>query len=116
MAVPLIEASADYLTMITETLLQSHNGISRVFSAWPKNKDAKFENLIAEGDIRVSSEIHDGEVHYVKLQKGVNCLSESACVKSPWTGKLEAYEFSSDGSLMLKKNGPKILAGIAGLN
>jgi glycosyl hydrolase family 95 len=101
-AVPLIEASADYLTMITETLIQSHNGIIRLFPAWMKDKDAKFENLVAEGDIKVSSEIKKGEVCFVNLTKGKNCRSNSVKLKSPWTGKLEEYEFPKNGIIKLE--------------
>ena len=112
MAVSLIEGSADYLTMITECLLQSHNGIIRVFPAWPKDKNAKFENLIAEGDVNVSSEIVDGKVLYIKLQKGENYAKETIRIKSPWTGKNEVHEFSKDGSLTLR-DGLKAAASVS---
>ena len=102
-AVPLIEASADYLTMITETLLQSHNGIIRVFPAWPKDRDAKFENLIAEGDITVSSEIKSGHVLFVRFEKGENCRSSSFRIKSPWTGEIEEYKFQGSGMISIQQ-------------
>ena len=106
-AVSLIEASADYLSMITETLLQSHNGVIRVFPAWPKYKDASFENLIAEGDIKVSASIKQGYVHSVKLTKGENCRLKSIRIKSPWTGKVEEYQLPIDDCLILRDDDNK---------
>ena len=101
MSVGLIEGSSDYLTMITECLLQSHNGIIRVFPGWPKDKGARFENLIAEGDVCVSSAIDRGEVAFIKLTRGENCRLSSVRIKSPWTGKLETHKFPENGCLTL---------------
>jgi len=99
--VPLIEASADFLTMIAETLLQSHNGIIRVFPAWPKNKDASFENLVAEGDVKVSSEIKNGRVTFVRLEKGANCRQSSVTLKLPWTETVEKHMFPKHGVIRI---------------
>ena len=87
--------------MITECLLQSHNGIIRVFPGWPKDKGARFENLIAEGDVCVSSAIDRGEVAFIKLTRGENCRLSSVRIKSPWTGKLETHKFPENGCLTL---------------
>jgi len=100
-AVPLIEASADFLTMITETLLQSHNGVIRVFPAWPKNKDASFENLVAEGDVKVSSEIKSGRVTFVRMEKGANCRRSSVTLKLPWTETVEEHMFPKHGVIII---------------
>ena len=67
-----------------------------------QDKDAKFENLVAEGDIKVSSEIKKGKVCFVNLTKGKNCRSNSVKLKSPWTGKLEEYEFPKNGIIKLE--------------
>lgn len=102
MSVPLIEANADFLTMITETLLQSHNGIIRVFPAWPKDKDASFENLKAEGDISVSSEMKDGKIVFLKLEKGRNCRLGKVKIKSPDSKEIKEYEFSENGIIEIE--------------
>lgn len=107
-AVALIEGSADYLTMISECLLQSHNGIIRVFPAWPTDKSASFENWIAEGDIHVSSAISQGVVSFIKMAKGSNCRQSSIKIKSPWTGELEVHEFHENGCLRLTPSAPII--------
>ncbi|MBN1864271.1 MAG: hypothetical protein JW808_05165 [Victivallales bacterium] len=102
LAIPLIEASADYLTMITECMLQSHKGIIRVFPAWPMDRDARFENFVAEGDIKVSSEIKDGEIVFVELRKGENCQLSSARLKSPWTGKIKEVSLRECSRLVME--------------
>jgi hypothetical protein len=99
--VPLIEASADFLTMITETLLQSHNGIIRIFPAWPKDKDASFENFVAEGDIKVSAKMENGEVNFIKLVKGKNCRLNSVKIKLPWTDGIKKYDFPENGIIRI---------------
>ena len=104
LAVSLIEGSADYLTMITECLLQSHNGIIRVFPAWKAEQPAAFTNLIAEGDVHVAASMKQGQVEFIKLTKGENCRLTSVKIKSPWTGKLEMHTFPANGCLMLKAN------------
>ncbi len=90
-ATPLIEGSADYLTMITECLLQSHNGIIRVFPAWPG--DASFSGLISEGRVSVSASKKNGKVVEIKLRKLPGGASRIK-LKSPWTGKIEEHLLS----------------------
>lgn len=103
LAVALIEGSADYLTMISECLLQSHNGIIRVFPAWPTDQSASFEDWIADGDIKVSSAVRLGVVSFIKLIQGPNCRQSTIKIKSPWTGNLEDHEFPENGTLVLKR-------------
>lgn len=104
LSIPLIEGSADYLTMITECLLQSHNGIIRVFPGWPKDKDAEFTDLIAEGNIRISAKYEQGEVTFIKLcnnQKKEYQQKTTVKIVSPWTGKIEVYELPAGKNLFL---------------
>jgi len=69
---------------ITEMLCMSHRQVLRVFPVWPKNKDAKFLNLRAEGAFLVSSELKGGQVTFVKVvsEKGRPCT-----LVNPWPGK-----------------------------
>ena len=105
LAVPLIEASADFLTMITETLLQSHNGVIRVFSGWLGDRgDASFTGLVAEGGISVAARLQNGTVTVVRLTRLPGGVCEIR-LKSPWNGKLldivlpesEAYVLTPEG-------------------
>jgi hypothetical protein len=102
LAVALIEGSADYLTMITECLLQSHNFIIRVFPAWPKDKNAKFENFVAEGDIKVSSEVKDGKVIFIKLTKGENRLIRHIMLRIILQSTLPRNAYSVPGKILLR--------------
>jgi len=69
---------------INEMLCMSHRQVLRVFRVWPKNKDARFWNLRAEGAFLVSSALKGGQVQYVKIfsEKGRDCT-----IVNPWPGK-----------------------------
>jgi alpha-L-fucosidase 2 len=68
---------------INEMLLQSYEGMIRVFPAW--RKDARFENLRTYGAFLVSSEKMKGDVQYISItsEKGQICT-----VENPWNGKI----------------------------
>jgi hypothetical protein len=69
---------------INEMLCMSHRQVLRVFRTWPKNKDARFWNLRAEGAFLVSSQFKGGQVQYVRIlsEKGRDCT-----IVNPWPGK-----------------------------
>ena len=64
---PVIEGPAVYLLLISEMLMQSYNGIIRLFPAWNDQLDASFEGFSAEGGISVSAVRKAGKVVNVKL-------------------------------------------------
>jgi hypothetical protein len=69
------------LLAVTEMLLQSHDGVLRVFPCWPAGLDARFGTLRAVGAFLVSAELKAGEIC------GVRILSErgNACtIVNPW--------------------------------
>jgi alpha-L-fucosidase 2 len=69
---------------INEMLMQSHEGVLRLFPVWPKGRDAKFENLRAYGAFLISSELKNGVVATVRIisEKGRKCT-----IENPWPGK-----------------------------
>ena len=69
---------------VTEMLLQSHEGVIRFFPCWPKDQDARFGTLRAEGAFLVSAELKSGIVSGVKItsEKGGDCV-----IQNPWPGK-----------------------------
>jgi alpha-L-fucosidase 2 len=83
---------------IAELLLQSVGDILRVFPAWPKEQDAKFENLRAQGGFLVSAEQQDGKV--TKLQI-VSTVGGQLRLLDPWTGKLVERETKSGEIVVL---------------
>ena len=48
--------------VISELLFQSYGGILRLFPAWPRDKNARFESLRSEGGFLVSSRLEEGNI------------------------------------------------------
>ena len=67
----------------TESLLQSYNGVIRVFPAVPGGYTGDFENLLAVGAFAVSGEMKDGEVTSVRI---VSNAGSPCRVANPWVG------------------------------
>ncbi len=69
---------------INEMLMQSYEGVLRIFPNWDIHKDASFNNLRAYGAFLVSSNLKNGKIEYVKIysEKGRLCK-----MKNPWHGK-----------------------------
>jgi hypothetical protein len=69
---------------INEMLLQSHQGVIRLFPDWPKDKDARFDKLRAYGAFLVSAEMKGGAVQNVRIvsERGQLCT-----LRNPWPGK-----------------------------
>jgi alpha-L-fucosidase 2 len=69
---------------VAEMLLQSHEGVIRLFPVWPKEQPARFGNLRTVGAFLVSAELNNGEIGGVRVQsdKGRPCT-----IQNPWPGK-----------------------------
>ena len=69
---------------INEMLLQSHEGVMRLFPVWPREQPARFGRLRTWGAFLVSSELRDGEVKSVLIEskKGRECT-----LQNPWPGR-----------------------------
>ncbi|AXY74335.1 trehalose hydrolase [Paraflavitalea soli] len=97
-----IETLAAVPLTINEMLLQSYEGVVRIFPNWDHSKDAQFDQLRAYGAFLVSSRLRKGSVEYVHLlsEKGRVCV-----LANPWPGK----------SIQLVRNGKKaeVLRGAA---
>ncbi len=79
-----IENCSTVPNTINMMLCMGHQGVLRVFGVWPKDRDARFGNIRAEGAFLVSSQLTRRHVQYVRI------LSERAraCVLvNPWPGK-----------------------------
>jgi hypothetical protein len=108
-SMPLIEGSGDYLTLITETLLQSHNGIVRVFPGWPRGRNAQFFRFVAEGNLFVSARTGADGVEFIHLERGPRCRMERVGLLSPWTQRVEEHAFRG-AELTLTPAGPATTA------
>ncbi len=69
---------------INEMLMQSHQGVIRLFPCWNKKSDASFENLRADGAFLVSAELENEKVISLKIKslKGRSCTVECPGIKS----------------------------------
>lgn len=76
-----IEDSNAVPSCLHEMLLQSYEGVLRLFPVWPENRDARFGTLRAVGAFLVSSEYKEGRVQYVLVEseKGRACT-----LQNPW--------------------------------
>ena len=79
-----IETFAAVPLTINEMLLQSYEGVIRVFPNWNRGEDASFENLRAYGAFLVTSAFKQGEVQGVAIlsEKGRICK-----IENPWKGQ-----------------------------
>ncbi len=73
--------SMGVIAPIQEMMLQSWDGVIRVFSAWHKAMNGRFSTLRAEGAFLVSGEFKDGRVQPITVlsEKGRQCR-----VQNPW--------------------------------
>ncbi len=71
------------LLAINEMLLQSHDGVIRLFPCWPRDLDARFETLRARGAFLVSAALEGGAIGSVRIvsERGRPCT-----VLNPWPG------------------------------
>ncbi len=84
-----LEEGSTVPNTIHEMLCMSHRQVLRPFAVWPKDKDASFRNLRAEGAFLVSSTLKGGNVGFVRIfsEKGRDCT-----FVNPWPGKpVDAY-------------------------
>jgi hypothetical protein len=69
-------------------LLQSHEGVLRLFPVWEKGKDAAFRSLRAYGAFLVSARQENGETRDVTVysEKGRPCT-----VQCPWAAGMTVF-------------------------
>jgi hypothetical protein len=79
-----IENCSGVPATIQEMLLQSQDGVLRLFPVWPRDRPARFGNLRARGAFLVSSQLKEGWVQSVLIrsERGRPCV-----VQNPWPGQ-----------------------------
>ena len=75
-----MEAMSVFATAINESLLQSYDGIIRVFPAFPSDRSGRF-TLHAEDGFIVSSEIANGEVQWISVK---SVYGNTLNLELPW--------------------------------
>ncbi len=95
------ETNSGFSAALLEMLLQSHNGIIRVFPAVPGDwQDVSFRNLRAEGALLVSATRKQGRTTEVVLR---GLRGGTLRIESPWTGKIERLAISRGQIVRLHK-------------
>jgi len=94
---------------VTEMLMQSHEGVLRLFPCWPGDRDARFGTLRAVGAFLVSAELKGGEISGVGItsEKGRDCS-----IVNPWPGRkvrivhADGSTESASGEILVFKTHP----------
>jgi alpha-L-fucosidase 2 len=100
---------------INEMLLQSYEGVIRIFPNWDPLKDASFGNLRAYGAFLVSSSLKGGKIGNVTIfsEKGLPIV-----LQHPWkTGKVKVFLMSASAKIPVafdQKNGILKFKTVAG--
>jgi hypothetical protein len=89
--------------LTAELLLQSVDDTIRVFPAWPKDQDASFTNLRAQGGFLVSAEQKDGTVVRLDI---TSTVGGKLRLINPWTGKREERETRAGEKVAVAPSGP----------
>jgi hypothetical protein len=88
--------------VIGELLLQSVGDIIRVFPAWPRDKDASFANLRAQGGFLVTAGQQAGKV--VKLEI-TSTVGGKLRLLDPWSGEIVEHGTQAGAILLFTKEG-----------
>ena len=67
--------------IVSEMLMQSVGGIVRLFPAWPSDKEAHFQRLLAEGGFEISASQVDGQVTQLQIN---STAGGQLRLLSPW--------------------------------
>jgi len=83
-----LEGNFAFAAAVQEMLLQSYDGVLRVFPAVPTDwKDVSFENLRAEGAVLVSARMEQGRVVRISMtadKTGQRSSKSGALKRSRW--------------------------------
>ncbi len=71
--------------VVAEFLMQSVGDVIRVFPCWPKEQDARFSNLRAQGGFLVSAEQKGGNVAKLEI---ISTVGGPLRLLNPWSGQI----------------------------
>ena len=106
-----LSESVGLASMISEFLVQSVDNIVRVFPCWPKDKDAKFAGLRAQGGFLVSAQQIGGRVTSVRIRSTVGGRLK---VLNPWSTLPQSHQNGAVASLTDEGGGVFSLGTTAG--
>lgn len=76
-----LSESVGIAAMISEFLVQSVDNTIRIFPCWPKEKDARFEQLRTQGGFLVSAQQRDGRITRLEI---TSTVGGTLRLVSPW--------------------------------
>lgn len=79
-----IENCSTVPATINEMLLQTHEGVMRVFPVWPRERPASFGRLRTHGALLVSGALRDGRIQPIRIESE---FATECVVQNPWPGK-----------------------------
>jgi len=94
--------SLGVIAPLQEMLLQSWTNVIEVFAAWPRDIDASFSSLRAEGAFLVSASQSNGNIGDITIlsEKGQDCL-----LRLPWESAVLTRVDSEDRSVVSAEEG-----------
>jgi len=106
-----MEKVATLPNTVNMMLCSVHQDVMRLFPAWPKSVDARFAKLRQFGAFLVASELHGGEVTFVRITSE---MGRPCTLLNPWPGN--AGDVYRDGKKVATLKGEKLtMATTAGL-
>lgn len=78
-----IENCSTVPATINEMLLQTHEGVMRVFPVWLRERPASFGRLRTHGALLVSAALRDGRIEPVRIESE---FATECVVQNPWQG------------------------------
>ena len=84
-ALTILGVAIGVAAIVTEFLMQSVGDTIRVFPCWPKEQEAKFTCLRAQGGFLVSAEQKDGQMTSLEI---TSTVGGKLRLLNPWTDKI----------------------------
>ena len=97
---PALEGPAEYLLLMGEMLLQSHNGILRLFPGLHDDLDAAFCDLRTPGATLVSAKREKGRVIFLRLRA---LAAVEWKLKNPWPGQTVFIKSDRTGKITAER-------------
>ncbi|MFC5404930.1 CBM35 domain-containing protein [Cohnella soli] len=71
---------------VNSMLMQSEDGVIKLFPSWPTSQAASFKRLLAKGGIEISSVLSGGTVQNVQVRNAnATHTSQTVTISSPWS-------------------------------
>ena len=103
-ASPVLEGNSIFLLCAAETLLQSYDGIIRLFPCVPENFTGSFERFLAQGGFEVSAMAEEGKLKELRIKSlvgGLLKIYDTSLVLYDYLEGMEKEE--CDGEVILSK-------------